>query len=193
MKSKLENAKKLLVVVDLVKGFVTEGNMADPKINGIVPESKRLVKEFIENDHIFIYVKDCHEKNATEFNRFPEHCVKGTSEAEMVDELACFEKDVFVVEKNSTSAMFADSFIPAIDEMKAVDEIVIIGCCTDICVMNLAIPLQNYFDQKERNVRIIVPKNAVETYDAPYHNKDEYNNMAFKFMAQAGIKVVNNY
>ena len=59
--------------------------------------------------------------------------------------------------------------------------------------MNLAIPLQNYFDQKERNVRIIVPKNAVETYDAPYHNKDEYNSMAFKFMAQAGIKVVNNY
>lgn len=32
MKTNLENAKKVLVVVDLVKGFVTEGNMADPKI-----------------------------------------------------------------------------------------------------------------------------------------------------------------
>lgn len=193
MKAKLEDAKKLLVVVDLVKGFAVEGNMADPKIQAIVPEGKRLVKEFLEKGNPVIYIKDCHEKNAAEFNRFPEHCVKGTRETEMVDELIKFEKDAIVFEKNSTSAMFVKNFVNAINQMKELEEVVIIGCCTDICVMNLAIPLQNYFDEEDRNVKIIVPKNAVETYDAPIHPKAEYNEIAFKFLAQAGIVVVNNY
>ena len=68
-------------------------------------------------------------------------------------------------------------------------EITIIGCCTDICIINLAIPLQNYFDQKDRNILIKVPKNAVETYDSPTHNRDEYNEIAFKLMEQASIKL----
>jgi len=193
MKTKLESAKRMLVVVDLVKGFVTEGNMADPKIQNIVPESKRLVQEFIQNDDPVLFIKDCHEKNAAEFNRFPVHCVKGTREAEMVDELKSFENEVIVFEKNSTSAMFAKNFVNTIDQMEKLEEVVIIGCCTDICVMNLAIPLRNYFDEVNRDIKIVVPKNAVETYDAPYHAKDEYNVMAFKFMIQAGIEVVNNY
>ena len=193
MKTKLEGAKRMLVVVDLVKGFVTEGNMADPKIQNIVPESKRLVQEFIQNDDPVLFIKDCHEKNAAEFNRFPVHCVKGTREAEMVDELKSFENEVIVFEKNSTSAMFAKNFVNTIDQMEKLEEVVIIGCCTDICVMNLAIPLRNYFDEVNRDIKIVVPKNAVETYDAPYHAKDEYNVMAFKFMIQAGIEVVNNY
>ena len=44
-----------------------------------------------------------------------------------------------------------------------------------------------------KRVKITIPKNAVETYDAPNHNRDEYNNMAFKFMEQAGIKLVKKY
>jgi len=167
--------------------------MADPKIQNIVPESKRLVQEFIQNDDPVLFIKDCHEKNAAEFNRFPVHCVKGTREAEMVDELKSFENEVIVFEKNSTSAMFAKNFVNTIDQMEKLEEVVIIGCCTDICVMNLAIPLRNYFDEVNRDIKIVVPKNAVETYDAPYHAKDEYNVMAFKFMIQAGIEVVNNY
>ena len=89
--------------------------------------------------------------------------------------------------------MFADGFIEMLSQMENIKEIVIIGCCTDICVLNLAIPLQNYFDEKNREVTIIVPKNAVETYDAPNHPRDEYNEIAFKLLVQAGIKVVNNY
>lgn len=193
MKTNLKKAKKLLVVVDLVKGFVTEGNMADPKIQTIVPKSKELVTRFIENDNQVVFIKDCHEKDAAEFNRFPKHCVKGTKEAEMVDELICFENNVVVFEKNSTSAIFAKDFLSFINQLENLEEIVIVGCCTDICVMNLAIPLQNYFDEKDKNVKIIVPINATETYDAPIHPKDEYNEMAYKFMMQAGINVVNNY
>ena len=58
---------------------------------------------------------------------------------------------------------------------------------------NLAIPLQNYFDEQNRRVDIIVPQNAVETYDSSQHQKDEYNKMAFSLMEQAGIQLVKKY
>ena len=89
--------------------------------------------------------------------------------------------------------MFAPGFMDIINQMTDLEEVVIIGCCTDICVQNLAIPLANYFDEMDRPVRITVPMNAVETYNAPYHPKDEYNEMAFKFMKQTGINIVERY
>ena len=42
----------------------------------------------------------------------------------------------------------------------------------------------------DRNVKIIIYKDMVETYDSPTHNRDEYNEMAFKLMGQAGIEIV---
>ena len=35
----------------------------------------------------------------------------------------------------------------------------------------------------------MVYEETVETYDAPNHNREEYNERAFKFMAQNGIKI----
>ena len=80
--------------------------------------------------------------------------------------------------------------IQELKNKEVVKRVVITGCCTDICVMNLAIPLQNYFDQENREIEIVVPQDAVETYDAPWHNAKEWNEMAYKFMNQAGIKLV---
>ena len=85
--------------------------------------------------------------------------------------------------------MYAPRFIDDINKMNNLKEVIIIGCCTDICILNLAIPLQNYFDQEDRNVKVTVLKNAVETYDAPNHNRNEYNEIAFKLMKQAGINL----
>lgn len=193
MKRFNESAKKLLVVVDMVNGFVREGNMADPKISHIIPECERLVRKFLEEGYQIVYIADCHKEGCNEFSKFPVHCLEGTRESEVVDELKKYENEVIVVKKNSTSAMFAKGFIDVINQMADLEEVVIIGCCTDICVQNLAIPLANYFDEEERKIIITVPTNAVETYDAPYHPKDEYNAMAFKFMKQTGINLVENF
>ncbi len=186
-------AKKLLIVVDMVNGFAKKGNMADPNIQHITPECERLVKEFLEKGYQVVYITDCHKENCNEFLKFPVHCVEGTDEAEMVDALKKYQDRVIVIKKNSTSAMFAPGFMDIINQMTDLEEVLIIGCCTDICVQNLAIPLANYFDEMDRPVRITVPMNAVETYNAPYHPKDEYNEMAFKFMKQTGINIVERY
>jgi nicotinamidase-related amidase len=108
----------------------------------------------------------------------------------MVDELKKYEHLALVYEKNSTSAVFAPGFLDDIKKMKNLKRIVITGCCTDICDLNLALPLRNYFDQVDRDVEIVVPMDAVETYDAPTHKADEWNNMAYKFLEQGGMKLV---
>lgn len=193
MKKELDELKKLLIIVDMVNGFVKEGNMADPYIAHIIPEQKRLIEQFLNEREGIAFIKDCHEEGCHEFKRFPIHCLKGTIEAELVDELKQYEINGLVYHKNSTSAIFAPNFMSDIERMKKLKEVVITGCCTDICDMNLAIPLQNYFDQKDLDVDIIIPTNAVETYNAPYHKREEYNNMAFKFLEQSGIKLVKRY
>ena len=194
MKKKLEEVKDLLIVVDMVNGFVREGAMSSQNIEHIVPEVEKLVKEFTESDDKqVVFVKDTHENNAREFKRYPIHCLKGTSESDNVDELKKYEEDAIIHEKNSTSAIFPNNLLVNIDKMKKLEKVVIVGCCTDICVINLAIPLQNYFDQENRDVEIIVPENAVETYDAPNHKAEEWNEMSYRFMQQAGIKLVKKY
>lgn len=183
------NIKKLLINVDMVKGFVETGAMSDSYIKHIIPEQIRLMEKVKNSGGEIAFVKDTHKENCEEFTKFPPHCIENTEESELTDELKSFENDSLVYKKNSTSAMFAPDFEKDINEMMNLEEVIIVGCCTDICILNLAIPLQNYFDQKDRKVKITVPKNAVETYNSPAHNRDEYNVMAFKLMKQAGINV----
>lgn len=183
-KSELE---KIIIVVDMVNGFVREGAMADSYIEHIIPEIVKIVEGNKENT---IFIKDCHEKGCSEFACYPEHCLKGTSESELVEEFKKYENKDNTYEKNSTSAMFANNFINDIDKMKKLKEVIIVGCCTDICVLNLAIPLNNYFNQTDRKIEIKIPINAVETYNSDMHNRDEYNEIAFKLLKQAGIKLI---
>ena len=73
--------------------------------------------------------------------------------------------------------------------MTNLEEVMITGCCTDICVLNLAIPLQNYFDEIDRLVKVTVIKDAVETYHSNQHRRNEYNRIAFMLMKQAGVNL----
>ena len=150
-----ENVENLLVVVDMVNGFVREGAMADKYIENIIPEIVKLVEVNQENT---IFIKDCHGKDAIEFKSYPVHCLKGTSESELVEELKKFENSENVYEKNSTSAMYAENFMKDLDEMENLKQVTIVGCCTDICVLNLAIPLNNYFNQKIETLKLLFLK-----------------------------------
>ena len=188
MKTKKE-LQELLIVVDMINGFVKEGNMKDEEINHIIPKIIQLIKLVLKKNEGLAFIKDTHNENSIEFKKFPIHCLKGTNESELIDELKLYEKDSLVYEKNSTSTIFAKNFMSDIEKMKKLRKVIITGCCTDICVLNLALPLINYFDEIDREVEVVVMKEAVETYNAPYHNRDEYNEMAFKLMLQAGVKL----
>ena len=182
---KKEEIRSLLIVIDMVKGFITEGAMADPGIAHIVPRLTELIEQY--RDEGLIFIKDTHPENAAEFRKFPPHCIKDTSESELIDEFIPYEKDALVYEKNSTSAMFAPGFFEDLKEMTNLEEVILTGCCSDICVMNLAIPLSTYFDQIDKVVNVKAPRNLMETFDSPLHSRDTYNDMTVAFLNQVGI------
>jgi len=180
--------EKILIVTDMINGFINEGAIADKAIGKITPEIVKHVEEHIKGGHKIIAFMDCHNKDSVEFKAFPPHCIKGTSEADLIPELKPFADKMTLLEKNSTSGFMVKGFADLVGNAK---EITITGCCTDICILNLAIPLKNYFNEQNKDVRVIVPKNSVATYHIDnVHDAEEFSEMAFKLMKQAGVEVV---
>lgn len=189
----LGDIKELFIVVDMVNGFTREGALADPSILKVVPEQVELMDYFIKRKACIMTISDCHEENSVEFKFFPPHCLKGTYEAELIDELKLYEDFSIKIYKNSTSAIFAKGFLNLLDKIPNLKKVIGCGCLTDVCVPNLFIPLKNYFNENNRDVEIVIPENAIETYDAPNHNREEYGNAAKKLMVQSGIQLVKKY
>ena len=52
--------KRLVVIVDMVNGFVNFGNLADKNINRIVPNCVKLVETALERGDRIVAFKDCH-------------------------------------------------------------------------------------------------------------------------------------
>lgn len=186
--------KKALIVVDMVNGFVNEGVLHDEKIRDVIPRQIEMIKEYQKEGQSIIFIKDTHTKHSKEFKRFgdTEHCLRDTSEAELVNELKVYEgkPNTISIEKNSTSFMEAPDFREIINELVNVEQIDVVGCCTDICVANGTIALANYCDQWNRDVNIRVHEDAIETYSSEMHQREEYANAAKLLMKQQGIQLV---
>ena len=184
--------RKCLIVVDMVNGFVREGVLHDKRIADVIPRQIELINQNIKEEGLTIFIKDTHDLDAVEFKRFgnTKHCVRGTSEAELVDELKIFEnkENVISIEKNSTSYMEAPEFRELIKELENIKEINVVGCCTDICDFNGTMALANYLDQHNKEVIINVHKDAVATYSE--EDRQEYVNAAYLLMEQQGIQLV---
>lgn len=187
-------SKEILIIVDVVNGFIKEGNLADPKIANIIPNIESLAKSFIEDKKDVIAFRDCHTLDSPELEAFPEHCILGSGEEELVDELKALQDDFMMFDKNATSAFVVKEFMDYIESLDDLERVIIVGCCTDICIMNLAIPLKNHFNHINKKVDIIVPKDSVDTYHIEgIHDRDEWNEMAYRFMLQAGVKLVDTF
>ena len=182
--------KNLLVIIDMINGFVKEGILADKNINHITPNIINKINEFNNNGDDIICFQDAHTNTSNEFKDFPPHCLKDSFESELIDELIPYKNKMKIIYKNSTSGFVTKEFLEYIEQNKDdLNRVVIAGCCTDICIINFAIPLKNYFNEYNLDVDVIVPKTCVETYNSDTHNREEYNEMSFKLMKQTGIKI----
>ena len=194
MKEELIRMKKVLVVVDMVKGFKEFGNMAVTDVGHIDSEVVKLVNLFLNNGDDVISIQEGHTNESQEFKDFPEHCILGTPEADLIDVLKPFEKKMKIIRKNSTSGFVTKEFQEYLNKNKhIIKQIVFVGVCVDICVINVAIPTKMYFNENNIDCEIIVPENTTETYDAPNHNREEYKVLAKKMLLLNGIKVPNRY
>lgn len=185
----LQGKQTTLVIVDMVNGFVREGALKSPRVEGLIPEIARLSKTCDEFKITKIAFADYHTKASPEFDSFPEHCMAGSIEAEIVDEL----KEIggyMLIPKNSTNGFLEEAFQKWLKENNHINTFIITGDCTDICIQQFAVTLKTWFNMQNKRVRIIVPINAVDTYDYDLHNGDLMHVMALYFMMASGIEVV---
>lgn len=192
---KIKNFKmyeKCLIIVDMVNGFVNEGVLHDEEIKKTVPRQLELIKQYKAEGQLIIFIKDTHTPDSTEFERFGDtnHCIKGTTEQELIPELKEYENDdnVISIEKNSTSFMESPDFRSLVEELVNVEEFDVCGCCTDICVANGTIGLSNYLNQKNKKAAIRVHQDATATYAEASRKK--YSDAAYLLMEQQGIQLV---
>ena len=152
----------VVLVVDMVRGFCEEGNnmYAGESARSIIPNVQRLLEKELEAGAKIIFICDNHEPDDLEFKMFPKHCIKGTSEAEIIPELAGFDGDV--VPKQRYSGFFNTDLERRLREL-APEKVVVCGVCTDICVMHTVA------DARNRDYTVEVPADCVATFSEEAH------------------------
>lgn len=170
-----------IFVVDMVNGFALKGNLYSKNIENIIEP----IANFLEknNGSSITFLCDSHEQDDIEMNEYPLHCLKNTIESEVVNKLTKYAKNI--VYKNCTNSFF---FINK-EELHNFEKIELVGCCTDICVLQLALTLKTYFNSLKINKDIIVYSDLVATFDNENHNAEEFNDFALKLMKNSGIKI----
>ncbi len=191
VKKEINRIEEAVFLIDMNVGFCEEGNLADPSIKHIVPDIIPIIRYVLEKGEGFFVVNDKHTKDSIELNRYAGHC-DNDKESKTIKELAIYEEYANrLFYKNSTCALFAPGMIEMLMEMGSLKRVVLVGCCTDICIQNFAIALRNFFDELNMDVEIIVPKNAVETFHIPVvHDRKENSERAYTVMENTGIKLV---
>ena len=182
--------KEICVVVDMINGFINEGVLSDPSINKIVPETVKIVEHFLTENKDVLSFQDTHTMSSLEFDFYPPHCLKGTRESDLIPELKPFESHMIKIEKDSTNGFFAEGFQTYLKNNPDLESVTIVGCCTDICVLQFAQSLKTYTQTIGKRLEINVVENAVDTFHTPNHDKKTFHDQALNLMRNAGIQVI---
>lgn len=173
--------KKLIIVVDMLNGFAKKGPLASDLVKNIIPNIKSFLEKNVDEDNLFLC--DSHSKDDIEMKQYPLHCLANTEESNIVDELKPFVKKIVL--KNTTNGFHHIDQ----DLINQYEQIEITGCCTDICVLQLAISLKTYFNKFLTDKKIVVFEDLVATFDANGHSANEYHSFALSLMKNAGIEI----
>lgn len=187
----LDKEKSTLIVINPVNGYVKKGKLCSERLSDIVSPIKDTIKKFKDENMDIIVFSDSHTLKSVELLNQPEHCIQGTEEAEIIDEIkqiGGFKQ----VEMNSTNAFHVPDFQEYLANNKKKDTFVICGNYTDTCILNFAVTLKTYFDQFDKKVDIYISIDSVETYDYEIHNGELMNILSLQIMLNSGIKLVSN-
>ncbi len=152
----------VVLVVDMLVGFIESGHnlYCGDDSREIIPNIQRLIEREQAKGSSVIFICDNHDADDLEFRMFPEHCIRGTREAEVIAELAKYEGDV--IHKRRYSAFFETDLDQRLKALSP-DTVIICGVCTDICVMHTA------SDARNRDYTVEVPVDCVATFDPQAH------------------------
>jgi nicotinamidase-related amidase len=186
----LKAGKTVLLIVDMVNGFAREGSLSSPRVEGLIPEITKLSEMCDKAGITKIAFADCHTKASPEFDAYPEHCMEGTSEGEIVSEIK-EAGGYLLIPKNSTNGFLEERFQAWLRENPEIDTFIVTGDCTDICILQFSTSLKAWFNIRDKRSRVIVPINTADTYDLGTHDAELMNITALYNMIGNGIEIVS--
>lgn len=146
----------------MIKGFI-QGSTADGECalhikdaSSIIPNINREIRALGKGDQL-VFVCDDHRKDDPEFQMFPAHCIHGTEECEIADGFV--DRPHKRIPKTRFSAFFGTGLDRILEGLGKVDEVVVTGVCTDICIFATAM------DARYRDHKVTVPRDCVYPLD----------------------------
>ncbi|MCD6409434.1 MAG: cysteine hydrolase [Candidatus Verstraetearchaeota archaeon] len=163
-------ALKALLVIDMLKGFIREQEKP------IIPKIAKLIQAFREAKLPVIYICDSHLPGDKEFELWGPHALRGSPEAEVVDELKPAEGD-YMVYKRRYTGFFATDLDLLLREL-GVDEVVVCGIYTEYCVKHTVA------DAFFHNYKVTVVKDCISSYE------EQFQEFMIDYMSKAyGAKI----
>lgn len=140
---------QVLIVVDMQKDFTT-GVLGNPETASVVERAAEYIRNFRENqpDGKIIATLDTHSAdymNTQEGRNLPvPHCIRGSDGWQIVPEIDAVLGNCIRLEKIT----FGATDLPfAVGRDENIEEIQLIGVCTDICVISNAMILKAAFPE----------------------------------------------
>jgi nicotinamidase/pyrazinamidase len=155
---------KAVIVVDMLRGFLEPGHAlyGGPGCRAIIPAMRAMLERERDEGSLIVFLADTHAPDDREFAMFPPHCVEGTEECEVVPELADLAASAMIVPKRRYSGFF-DTPLEIILRDREVQEVVVVGVMTDICVLHTTADLRN------RDYPTTVLTDCVASFDQEQH------------------------
>jgi len=192
-----------VISIDVINGFCKSGPLVSERVGRIAdPVAGVFARAYELGVRSLALTQDTHDPEAPEFAVYPPHCVRGSAESEAVDELKAlaFFDDVAVFPKNSISSHLGTGLGAWIGERPQVDRFVVVGDCSDLCTYQAAMHLRLEANAANLQRRVIVPADAVDTFDTPVsvarelgiraHDGDLHHVLFLHHMAMNGVEVV---
>lgn len=178
--------KTMLFIVDMNNGFAKKGPLYSERVESLINPIAKLGNYLSSKNCEVIAFTDSHTTESIELRSYPKHCLIGDEESEVVSEIRGIN-NIKIIPKNSTNGFFCMNDI----RFDNIENIIIVGNCTDICIYQFAVTIKSYFNQNNIYKNIIVPMDLVDTYNIPkIHNAEIMNIVFLNSLIQNGIEVV---
>lgn len=168
----------VLLVIDLQNDFI-DGALGNDGNEKIVKPIENLIEKF---DGEIIFTRDSHDENylkSLEGSHLPvEHCIKNSKGWEIrID-----TKNHKIIDKPSFGSYELVEYLKKLNEKEKIENIYMVGICTDICVLSNAIMIKNAL----LNTEVTVIEDLCRATSEKNHK------IALDAMASCQVNIINS-
>lgn len=159
---------KVLIVVDMQNDFI-DGALGSKEAESIVP---KVISKIENHNGIVVYTRDTHQQEylSTQEGKYLPvlHCVDGTHGWKLSDKIQLLSEASKspIFDKNTFGSKKLIEFLTDLDKEDQIEEIQLIGLCTDICVISNALTIKTFLPE----VPIIVDADCCAGVTPESHN-----------------------